>query len=74
MKLTREQELYLIELGIQTLVGRAMENHSPRQQAPQAPPKTHKAPKRKRPGWTDAQRAKFKQTMLDKFGKDTTAQ
>lgn len=57
MKFTRKHELYLIELGLQSLLDTLVK------------PKSIKKSGKK---WTNAQRKKFKATMQRKFAKDNT--
>ena len=56
--MNRKQELYLIQLGLETLLNKVI-----------APPKPKKEKKFRKAKWTKAQHKKYAETMAKKWGK-----
>lgn len=65
INLTKQQELALIQIGLNTL----FRGVSP---VPERKPRTPSVPKPKGRRWTDEQREKFRATMKKKYGKQFT--
>jgi len=59
MKLTRKQELALIDIGLKTLLNGLVSNEYPKRSVSK--------PKRRKRQWTEAQRKKFSATMRKKW-------
>lgn len=64
LKMTRKQELYLIDLGLKSLLDSVIP-------APKPKSKPRKIVEKKKRGWSKKQRAKFLATMKRKFQEDT---